>query len=233
MPWASLKSELRQCPGMVGLLFDSELKTLLSPPPLDPGLAAPLMGEAMVRYWLYEDPDSRAAWHALLAHCSGEVGRAIRKLKQGKSRPRIKWQEIPPGIQSGHPIEKRAWEWMVGRTRAFGKADGVIAVARPPDFDEAIAIPFRVSPAETRRGGIILDQKGHEAGHWNAELSRINHLFPAGVPRVILGCDCGPRVSRLEGGSLVLAILAAIWRRNGELGDYDSLDVLCTGSFNA
>lgn len=234
MSQEELSCKIRECPGMVSVLFDSELVALLPFAESGGGLAPWLIGEAMTRLWLYDGQDLPELSRFLLGRCLPKFIRAFENFQRTKRMPggpQINWPETTPKPPTGNSVEQRAWEWMVERIQAFRAAHGVIAVvqAGPRKSQEAIAIPFRIAPAESRPGE-VRDQNGRTVGHWISELNRIQHVFPDGVPMVTLSCDCGSRANLLEGGSLALAILVACWRQYGDLCDYDGLELICTGS---
>ena len=221
---------------MVSALFDSELMALLPFGESGKGLAPWLIGEAMTRHWLYDNQVDAEHSPFLHGRCSSRFIRLFEEYRRAKrlsDGQKINWAETTPKPPTGNPVERKAWEWMVERIRAFRDAHGVIAVVRTGSRmpKEAIVLPFRIAPAEARPG-TVRDQNGRTIGNWNAEIKRIQHLFPDGIPMVTVDCDCGTRADLLEGGSLALAIATACWKRDGFLCDYDGLEMICTGSAN-
>lgn len=219
---------------MAGMLLDTELAALLAPLPGDPGLAAPLIGEALTRLWLYEDRDTHGLRNLVPSICSSALRKTISEfvaLTRHRRRDLSNWDEAKTIYKTQNAIERQAWEWLLERTRSYCEADGLIAVAqmRGSAIREAIALPFNLYRAETNPG-VIRDQDGQALGNWIREIKRFKHFLADENTKIVIRAHSGSRT--LAGGSFALAILVAT-QKGGDIADYNPLDVLCTGVIDA
>lgn len=107
-------------------------------------------------------------------------------------------------------------------------ADGIIPVF---DHDgDAYLLPFRFG-RKTPPGASLraLDAEDAAIPIWTDELRHLPDRVDCDVRVGIVVPPDSPL--ELDGGSLLLPVLAAWWRRNGDLPRYDPLRVLFTGSF--
>ncbi|MBT3191069.1 MAG: hypothetical protein HN341_00790, partial [Verrucomicrobia bacterium] len=203
-------------------------------PPADPGLAGPVIGEGLVRLWLYGDQCPDGLGQGLASSCPERVHDLFEHhlLSIRRSPFQGQWRHLGEVSESLDGTDQKIWQWTLGRVQAFHGCDGVVAVVGGCGEEEALAVPFVLAPGETRVGSVH-DKSGREVGNWSRELSRFSEWVSPGGRCVVLSCDCGRHAGTLKGGSFALAVLLAGARAVSEMGDYEPLSVMCTGSVAA
>jgi hypothetical protein len=230
--YAALLDELDECPEAVSVMFDSELALLLRNPPPDQTIGEKVLGEALLRRWLYGNrcPDE------LMVPVRESCGPALWQIFESRMlrvRTTLNLPEkLPCDKATGLTVsERNSWRWLEERAGDYCDAHGMIAVARPDGKNEAIALPFLVFQGELRPG-YVQDKHGNNIGQWTEEFCRIAHCFEQ-PPKVVVDVLCGIRRDLLEGGSFALPILVAFAQRADPVLNLSPLDLLCTGGLDA
>ncbi len=233
--WTFLKDQLRRDPRCAVLFLDTELTCLLASPPIDPGLSVPLIGEGLLRLWLY-DQRCPTGLRDTVQHAAGP--RLLDALDQRLSNVRHgpvsgdTWNDLADDPSLVDEWARAAWSYACQRAREYRNAHGIIALVGGASAAEAIALPFTLTGGE-ETPGTIRDADGREITQWTLAVGKLTGLVNGSTFRVVLRCHDGPRTRSLEGGSFALAVLAALQREKGIIADYDPLDVLFTGDLDA
>jgi hypothetical protein len=230
--YAALLDELDECPEAVSVMFDSELALLLRNPPPDQTIGEKVLGEALLRRWLYGNrcPDE------LMVPVRESCGPALWQIFESRMLRVRTTLNLPEKLScdkaTGLTVsERNSWRWLEERAGDYCDAHGMIAVARPDGKNEAIALPFLVFQGELRPG-YVQDKHGNNIGQWTEEFCRIAHCFEQ-PPKVVVDVLCGIRRDLLEGGSFALPILVAFAQRADPVLNLSPLDLLCTGGLDA
>ena len=233
MSYGRLLDLIEQTPGAVALLSDSQLSRLLARLPAFLPRAASLLGEALLRVWLYETrcpADIQKVFQAgNLAAVWLEFAKQAQPLRRGnaESDHRDHRRRTP---HFGTALETATWEFFSRRLDATLRADGFFPIAVGSAHAEAIAVPFCFHD----RPGVdhkICDRGGMPLANWSAAVARLEHNygFPLAADLLV---DVGLRQADLEGTSFGLAFVLAKERLRGRwTGKFRPLDVLATGSF--
>lgn len=207
------------------VLFPDAVFSRINADRLSQDVRAAVLAEIATRYYLRPESDSpfgnilvsglgERCFQGFQAWCEKAV---VGKPDSGALRRLL-------GEAGGELVAER----MCGRFQRLLSADGMI-----PVFDgdgDAYLLPFRfagtVSPDSSPRA---FDAEDNPIAGWTEEL---RHL-PVHVGGDI-HIDIAPSADHpldLDGGSLLLPVLAAWWRREGCIPTYDPLRVYFTGSF--
>ena len=233
MSYGRLLDLIEQTPGAVALLSDSQLSRLLARLPAFLPRAASLLGEALLRVWLYETrcpADIQKVFQAgNLAAVWLEFAKQAQPLRRGnvESDRRDHRRRSP---HFGTALETATWEFFSRRLDATLRADGFFPLAVGTAHAEAIAVPFCFHD----RPGVdhkIRDRGGLPLANWSAAVARLEHDYGSSLAADLL-VDVGLRQADLVGSSFGLPLVLAKERLRGRwVGEFRPLDVLATGSF--
>lgn len=233
MSYGRLLDLIEQTPGAVALLSDSQLSKLLARLPAFLPRAAALLGEALLRAWLYETrcPANiqKVVQAGNLAAVWLEFAKQAQPLRRGnvESDRRDHRRRAP---HFGTALETATWEFFSRRLDATLRADGFFPLAVGTAHAEAIAVPFCFHD----RPGVdhkIRDRGGLPLANWSAAVARLEHDYGSSLAADLL-VDVGLRQADLEGTSFGLSFVLAKERLRGRwTGEFRPLDILATGSF--
>ena len=212
---------LLQEPHALALLSDRDLLKLLHTLPPQPRLKAAIFGEAIFRFWLFQDACDEEITKKLTAHLPDHCLSRITALARHKTSA-----PLPENMEYGTPTHEFATSrhFFYERANAMLRCDGMIPVVIGQS-SQALPIPFMLQPGENQETH-FRDAAGFPLPKWNALVQDILTEHQCGIRLLI---RTGPRAADLCGGSCALPVLLALARRDGRIGSYHPLHVLATG----
>jgi hypothetical protein len=228
--WNDLRLRLKKSPGSVTIFSDTQLTKISTPLPTEPIIAAKILGERLIRNWLYREHRS---------DCSGLVLNSLNfdllwSAFEAKALPlhnveSISAHEIRERLHVDsfqNSIERDIWNHFIERLVWFLTCDGLIPACI--GHGEALPIPF-VLRADEAPSTLVRDINGVPAKEWINEPTglwdALGHHYG-----IQLGCDLGAYAQVSEpfsGGSFALPVLLAHSRK--QKADYPVMGVLATG----
>ncbi len=231
--YSLLRQELYDVPKSVTAFFDNELACLLQCGIRNPHLSLHLLGEALLRAWLYaEHPTGQQMLAMANPYLSPDliIKSKERIIDQAQTikRGNVDMRTLDPATIGLVGQDARIWSFLLERMQDYCRADGLIPVINPASPANGLLLPFKVFPGADQPGE-ILDKSEQAIGNWGPRIKAVQHLFDY-QPRIVLSCHCGKRADLLKGNSMILPICIAMARRAGSLGDFSMWDVVATGA---
>jgi hypothetical protein len=233
----NLDNLISECPESVALFTDDELaeygERILPPVDgFDRLIVSCLIGEMLVRGWLYNEPPQRI--HACLKNVNGTLktgqllvflhSEQMRRLRGENWSSQV--EQLIENVFSGDICDcdqEEILTFVKERITAFLKCDGVIPVAIGGD---AVAVPFEID--YNRFDGKILDSNGEAIDGWISNSTELWKEFGSGLG-IDIGCVFGRHPA--EGGSFALPVLYGATRDRNEPRERHPLAIVCTGEF--
>lgn len=231
---AEILDRSRECPDYLALCGDKALGQLFCPwrGTVAPDLAGIILGEGLVRWWLYGERCPPELTNLARKHATPATYRAFQELaiplRGGVVRAKgaADLEEYRPR----HPCDQAAWRHLGRRIKGYLECDGIIPVTCGRQTDEAVALPFKVEKPSIADGLSICDLAGERIRNWERNARALAAVTGTRNLGVRLLVDLGRYVAELDGGSFALPMALAIQRRRGVLTITDSLGILATGA---
>ena len=218
-------------PRSASVLSDARLIQLCRIPPHEnpevPIIRAHLQGELMVRQWLYRGECPLSIVELCDSFSTGKLRELFHHgiLMQRAAGNENRYLRQSPDFK--HPVESRAWNYLVTRIGLFRGADGLIPVRAEPGVGGVIAVPFNILRKENTNFR-IQDMSDLPARGWNDNSSGLSEVLVEPIS-IRLGCWFGrENHQNLTGGSFALPVALAAFLKM-EL-DYSVFDLLATGA---
>jgi len=215
--YRSLLEVIEECPGVVAILADSHLATLVGCLPLDPAIRDLLLGEALVRLWLYQD------------RCPDGLVRTLRDKFDEMFLDVIRSSRDPDNGKNGYDQVMGGYLHLWRRIKDFESADGIIPLVHQGGIGEGVALPFcfNITGQDQSR---IRDRGGYEVQRWQDAFTVLGEGLSKGADVVLLS-EFGNYTDIFVGASFGLPIALARERKGGEsiLGEFRALEILVSG----
>lgn len=204
---------------IVPFLSTTELLAVLEKVPVSQHLLEPVIGELLLRLWLYRARRPSAFSDALYTVVPQDLRDAFVLIERG----------LNPNLAPDATIhENAAWRFFVGRATDFIRADGVIALTVGRAKPEALAAPFRFK-SHLDAGAKVQDVAGRVLATWSKRIELLEQEWEEDFG-IQLQVEV-PESMTPQGSSFALPVVLAKAMRVGRLPQYESLSVIATGSF--
>jgi tetratricopeptide (TPR) repeat protein len=179
-----------------------------------------VVGELLVRLWLYGARRSSSLSEALYALIPQELRDAFVLVSPGQD---------PIVAPICNVEENQAWRYFVERATNFRRAHGVVAMTVGLEQPEALAVPFQFKP-NMPSGTKVQDATGHVLATWSRQITKLEKQWDEDLG-IELQVDV-PEYVRPRGSSLALPIVIAKAMRVGRLPQAQALEFIATGQFS-
>lgn len=204
---------------IVPFLSTGELLAVLEKIPVSQHLLEPVIGELLVRLWLYRARRPSALADALYSFVPQELRNVFVLIERS----------VNPNLAPDETIqENAAWRFFVGRATDFIRADGVIALTVGRAKPEALAAPFRFK-SHLDAGAKVQDVAGRVLVTWSKRIEVLEQEWEEDLG-IQLQVEV-PECMTPQGSSFALPVVLAKAMRVGRLPQFQSLSVIATGSF--
>lgn len=224
--YAFILNAVRQNRGTAALLTNRQLETLLTRHPADEILAGTIIGETLLRHWLYcrpSPPDNKIFPQFPEADVYPGFLEVIRQEGNHSHLPMEKLKLYEPKDRKEEAIVQH----LLRRINIFLDCDGIIPLAT--DYSEdAIAVPFKLTC--DCDAASITDRTGKPLSQWLNAVKRISSAVQEKLSIELL-CETGDLADHLDGQSIGLAVILAYLRKQAFLPDHSPLELIGTGIF--
>jgi hypothetical protein len=225
--YAFIQRTVRQNRGSAALLSDTQLNTLISELPADHILAGTVIGEHLVRCWLYDRCSGPENCTCLPVPHVGFFAKFTEWICSAERHSRLPLEEIK-NYTAENRMEEAAQQHIIRRSGFLLECDGIIPLAT--DYsDDAIAIPFRLT--SDCKDADVTDLQGSSLPQWTHDIQSISEALGDCLSLQLL-CVTGAIAQHISGSSIGLAVILAYLRKHALIPDHSPLRLIGTGTFS-
>lgn len=206
-------------PHIVPFLSTAELLAVLKKIPVSQHLLEPVIGELLLRLWLYRAHRPSALSEVFYSFVPRELRDVFVAIERG----------LNPNLAPNATIQENgAWRFFAERANDFIKADGVIALTVGRTQPEALAAPFRFKP-NLADGAKVQDVGGRILPIWSRQIHLLEQEWDEelGIQLQVVVPEC----MTPQGSSFALSVVLAKATKVGRLPQFQALSVIATGRF--